>query len=65
MIRNSRERRAATAAATLAAISAAGTTCLPSMWPHFLGITWSSRWIALTPAASYSWTVRITLIGFP
>ena len=35
------------------------------MCPHFFGITWSSRWIAATPACSYPWTVRTTLIALP
>ena len=33
-------------------ISSAGTTRRPGVWPHFLGISWSSIWIAATPAAS-------------
>ncbi len=52
MITNSGWLRASTAAWTLAAISSAGMTSLPSMWPHFLGATWSSMWIPATPAAS-------------
>ena len=35
------------------------------MWPHRLGFTWSSRWMAATPDASNSRTVRMTLIAFP
>ena len=65
MIKKPGERRAATAASTLATISSAPISCLPSMCPHFFGITWSSMCTAATPAASYSWTVRITLIGLP
>ena len=40
-------------------------TCFPSMWPHFFGATWSSRWIAATPAASKAPIVRITFSGLP
>jgi len=32
-------RRAATAARSLASMSSTGTSCLPSMWPHFFGAT--------------------------
>ena len=52
MITNSGCVRASTAALIFAAISGAGMTSLPSMWPHFLGATWSSIWIPATPAAS-------------
>ena len=38
-------------------------TRLPSMWPHFFGMTWSSMCSAATPAAVYSRTVRTTLSG--
>jgi hypothetical protein len=46
-------------------MSAAGITRLSSIWPHFFGHSWSSIWIAATPTASYSRTVRMTLIGLP
>jgi hypothetical protein len=52
MITNSGWVRASTAARTFSAISWAAMTCLPSMWPHFFGATWSSMWIPATPAAS-------------
>ena len=42
---------------------AASMTSLPARWPQRLGKTWSSSWIAATPARSYSTTVRTTLIG--
>ena len=29
-----------------------GTTRRFGVWPHFFGISWSSIWIACTPAAS-------------
>ncbi len=35
------------------------------MCPHRFGVTWSSMCMAATPAASYSCTVRITLIALP
>ena len=57
MISVSSDRRAATAARTLIAISSAGITSFPSMWPQRLGETWSSIWTALAPAASSSRTV--------
>src|SRR5579883_1570052 len=50
--RKSGDRRAALAARIFSTISSAGITCLPSVWPHFLGATWSSRWMAATPARS-------------
>ena len=65
MITKSADARASAAARTFCAISAAGMTSLPSMWPHFFGATWSSRWMAATPAFSYAATVRITLSGLP
>ena len=57
MISVSSDRRAATAARTLIAISSAGITSLPSMWPQRLGETWSSICTALAPTASSSRTV--------
>ena len=57
--------RAAKAALTLLIITSAGTTCFPVMCPHRFGATWSSMCMAATPAASYSCTVRITLIALP
>ena len=45
MSTKSGSRRAATAARILPTISSAGITALPLMCPHFLGITWSSRWM--------------------
>jgi hypothetical protein len=65
MMTNASDRRASTAARTFSTISLASMTCLPSMCPHFLGVTWSSMWTAETPAASYSFTVRMTLMGLP
>ncbi len=57
MISVSSDRRAATAARTLIAISSAGITSFPSMCPQRLGETWSSICTALAPAASSSRTV--------
>ena len=33
---------------------------LSSRCPHRLGMSWSSMWMAATPALSYWWTVRCT-----
>ena len=44
-----------------ATMSAVGTTPRPGAWPHFLGNSWSSIWIAATPAASYPCTVCRTI----
>ena len=41
------------------------TSSLLSRWPHFFGNTWSSMWIAATPALSNSWTVRKTFNSLP
>src|SRR6266508_5546681 len=42
-----------------------GMICLPAMWPHFLGATWSSMCSPATPARSYSRTVRTTFSTLP
>src|SRR5437773_2691960 len=42
MIAKSGSCRASTAARIFCTISSMGMTCLPSIWPHFLGQTWSS-----------------------
>ena len=65
MITNSLERRASTAAQILETNSLREITSLPSRWPQRLGATWSSMWIAATPRASYSRTVRVTLSSLP
>ncbi len=40
-------------------------TCLPRVWPHFFGLTWSSIITAAAPARAYSMTVRWTLSALP
>ena len=45
-------RRASAATLIFSTMSSAGTTRRPGVWPHFFGISWSSIWIAATPAAS-------------
>ena len=42
-----------------------GMTSLPAKKPHFLGKTWSSMWMPLTPMDSYSRTLRQTLMALP
>ena len=53
------------AARSLASHSSVGTTCLPAMWPHRFGHTWSSRNMPAAPAGSHSSTVRMVLSGLP
>jgi hypothetical protein len=61
----SASRCASLAALMRPSISRAGTMRRPGSWPHFFGHSWSSIWIALTPARSNSRMVRITLSGPP
>src|SRR5690349_12728772 len=65
MIMKSLSRRASSAAFSFPVASSSGTTTLPATCPQRLGATWSSMWIAAMPAASKSWTVRITLMALP
>ena len=52
MIRKPGSRRVAAAARILAIQSSRGTISLSSRWPQRLGETWSSIWMAATPACS-------------
>jgi hypothetical protein len=52
MISVSARVRASTATSILRHMSAAAITRRFGVWPHFFGISWSSIWIACTPAAS-------------
>jgi hypothetical protein len=65
MMTKSGSVRASTAALILPAISSAEISSLPTMCPHRFGLIWSSMWMPATPAASNSWTVRITLMALP
>ena len=44
--------RAAAATLIFSTMSCVGTQRLPGVWPHFFGNSWSSSWMAVTPAAS-------------
>ena len=58
-------RRASSAWRTVRANASGATTCLPASSPQRFGKVWSSIWIALTPAASNSRTVRATFTAPP
>ena len=66
MMRKSGLRRAATAVATLAAISSTGIMCsIPMWWCARFGTSWSSISMAAKPAASLMPIVRCMCIGSP
>src|SRR6185369_7582495 len=66
MMMKSGSLRAATAASIFLAASASSMTGRePGRCPQRFGATWSSIWIADTPAASYSRTVWRTLTALP
>ena len=58
-------RLASVAALILWQAVSTSTTDLPSKWPQRFGFTWSSMWIAVTPASSNTCTVLATFIGSP
>ena len=65
MRKKSGVRRASTAARIFETNSSREMTSLPSRWPQRLGETWSSMWMAATPRASYSRTVRVMFSSLP
>ena len=52
MMRKSREARDSAATRIFFTMSSVGITRRPGVWPHFLGNSWSSSWMALAPASS-------------
>src|SRR6266436_239070 len=65
MMTKSGSVRYSLAARILSQNSWVGMICLPAMWPHFFGATWSSMCNPATPARSYSRTVRTTFRTLP
>ena len=65
MITKSGSCRAATAARIFETYASRLISSLLSRWPQRFGETWSSMWIAATPRASNSRTVRVTLSSLP